>query len=164
MPPSRSAMYIFLPHRQKKRVSSTSRWSRPVGGERGLVFDNVLVRSGEGHEREIHLDTDEGNAAGSSNKISARLSLKDMRELRTLRIDHTLLKAEATEDDIRKAMPKRVHKFFAVCVNSCYVALAKKELAGTDVKIASVIGFPLGAAHTAAKAAGDGNRRVRGSR
>ena len=36
-------------------------------GERGLVFDNVLVRSGEGHEREIHLDTDEGNAAGLGN-------------------------------------------------------------------------------------------------
>lgn len=34
------------------------------GGERGLVFDNVLVRSGEGHDSEIHLDTDEGNAAG----------------------------------------------------------------------------------------------------
>lgn len=36
-------------------------------GERGLTFDNVLVRSGEGHESEIHLDTDEGNAAGLSN-------------------------------------------------------------------------------------------------
>ncbi|MDD4564356.1 MAG: phosphate propanoyltransferase [Eubacteriales bacterium] len=36
-------------------------------GERGLIFDNVLVRSGEGHEREIHLDTDEGNAAGLKN-------------------------------------------------------------------------------------------------
>lgn len=36
-------------------------------GERGLIFDNVLVRSGNGHEREIHLDTDEGNAAGLSN-------------------------------------------------------------------------------------------------
>ena len=35
-----------------------------VDGERGLVFDNVLVRSGEGHESEIHLDTDEGNSAG----------------------------------------------------------------------------------------------------
>jgi putative phosphotransacetylase len=34
------------------------------GGERGLIFDNVLVRSGEGHDSEIHLDTDEGNAAG----------------------------------------------------------------------------------------------------
>ncbi|MDF3001478.1 MAG: pduL [Bacillota bacterium] len=37
------------------------------GGERGVVFNNVLVRSGEGHESEIHLDTDEGNAAGLNN-------------------------------------------------------------------------------------------------
>ena len=37
------------------------------GGERGVIFDHVLVRSGEGHEREIHLDTDEGNAAGLKN-------------------------------------------------------------------------------------------------
>lgn len=35
-----------------------------IEGERGLVFDNVLVRAGDKHEREIHLDTDEGNAAG----------------------------------------------------------------------------------------------------
>lgn len=35
-----------------------------IEGERGLVFDNVLVRAGEKHEREFHLDTDEGNAAG----------------------------------------------------------------------------------------------------
>lgn len=37
--------------------------SLKVGGERGLVFDNVLIRSGAGHEQEVHLDTDEGNAA-----------------------------------------------------------------------------------------------------
>ncbi|WP_442871657.1 PduL/EutD family phosphate acyltransferase [Aminipila sp.] len=35
-----------------------------IEGERGLVFDNVLVRAGDKHEREVHLDTDEGNAAG----------------------------------------------------------------------------------------------------
>ena len=35
-----------------------------LGGERGLVFDNVLIRSGNGHSCECHLDTDEGNAAG----------------------------------------------------------------------------------------------------
>ena len=35
-----------------------------IEGERGLVFDNVLVRAGSKHEREVHLDTDEGNAAG----------------------------------------------------------------------------------------------------
>lgn len=36
-------------------------------GERGLVFENVLIRSGDGHDSEIHLDTDEGNAAGLKN-------------------------------------------------------------------------------------------------
>lgn len=36
-------------------------------GERGLTFDNILVRSGDAHESEIHLDTDEGNAAGLKN-------------------------------------------------------------------------------------------------
>ena len=35
-----------------------------IDGERGLIFDNVIVRSGEKHEKEVHLDTDEGNAAG----------------------------------------------------------------------------------------------------
>ena len=35
-----------------------------IEGERGLVFDNVLVRAGAKHEKEVHLDTDEGNAAG----------------------------------------------------------------------------------------------------
>ena len=38
-----------------------------VGGERGLVFDNVLIRSGEGHTAEMHVDTDEANAAGLKN-------------------------------------------------------------------------------------------------
>ena len=35
-----------------------------IEGERGLIFDNVLVRAGAKHEKEVHLDTDEGNAAG----------------------------------------------------------------------------------------------------
>lgn len=35
-----------------------------IDGERGLIFDNVVVRAGEKHEKEVHLDTDEGNAAG----------------------------------------------------------------------------------------------------
>lgn len=38
--------------------------SLKVNGERGLIFENVLVRSGDTHEREAHFDTDEGNAAG----------------------------------------------------------------------------------------------------
>lgn len=44
-----------------------------VPGERGLTFDNVLVRSGEGHDKEVHLDTDEANAAGLKNGMEVEL-------------------------------------------------------------------------------------------
>ncbi|MBK9329945.1 MAG: deoxyribose-phosphate aldolase [Sphingobacteriales bacterium] len=61
-------------------------------------------------------------------------------------IDHTLLKAAATEDDILQICKEAAeYGFYAVCVNSCYVPLCKESLAGLGVKIAAVIGFPLGA-------------------
>lgn len=67
-------------------------------------------------------------------------------------IDHTILKAEATEEDIKKLCKEAIkHGFYAVCVNSAHVLLAAKELKGSEVKLASVVGFPLGAVHTAAK-------------
>ena len=67
-------------------------------------------------------------------------------------MDHTLLKAVSTSEDIRKLCEEaKEYDFYAVCVNSCYVSLAKELLKGTDVKVASVIGFPLGAMSTKAK-------------
>ncbi len=69
-----------------------------------------------------------------------------------LYFDHTVLKAEATEEDVIKLCAEaREYGFYAVCVNSCYVPLAVKELSGSPVKVASVIGFPLGACSTATK-------------
>ncbi|MFD1095987.1 deoxyribose-phosphate aldolase [Salegentibacter chungangensis] len=69
-------------------------------------------------------------------------------------IDHTLLKATTTPKEIKKLCSEaKEHNFFAVCVNSCYVKLAKDELKDSEVKIASVIGFPLGAMSTPAKVA-----------
>lgn len=66
--------------------------------------------------------------------------------------DHTVLKPEAKEADVRKLCTEaKEHCFYAVCVNSCYVKLAKKELEGSEVKIAAVIGFPLGACSTEVK-------------
>ena len=68
-------------------------------------------------------------------------------------IDHTLLKANATKDQIIKLCKEaREYDFASVCVNSCWVATCKKELEGTDVKVCTVIGFPLGAMHPVAKA------------
>lgn len=67
-------------------------------------------------------------------------------------IDHTLLKPTATKNDIALLCNEaKEHGFFSVCVNSCYVALAKTLLAGTSVKVCAVIGFPLGAMSTTAK-------------
>ena len=67
-------------------------------------------------------------------------------------IDHTLLKPTATPDAIRQICAEaREFNFFAVCVNSCYVALAKDELKDSGIKIAAVVGFPLGAMSTKAK-------------
>jgi deoxyribose-phosphate aldolase len=68
-------------------------------------------------------------------------------------IDHTLLKPTATAEDIKQLCKEAVDfRFFAVCVNSVYVALANRELKGSDVKLAAVIGFPLGAMATKVKA------------
>lgn len=69
-------------------------------------------------------------------------------------IDHTLLKADARKEDIEKLCSEAFHSGFAsVCVNSCWVPLASDLLAGTDVKVCTVVGFPLGAASANAKAA-----------
>lgn len=61
-------------------------------------------------------------------------------------IDHTLLKPEATSAQIIQLCKEAVeNQFFAVCVNSSYVKLCAERLKNSEIKIASVIGFPLGA-------------------
>lgn len=68
-------------------------------------------------------------------------------------IDHTLLKPEATKAQITKLCQEaRQYDFSSVCVNTCYVPLAKQLLAGSDVKVCCVVGFPLGAMDTVSKA------------
>lgn len=67
-------------------------------------------------------------------------------------IDHTILKAEATESEIIKLCKEAIHYNFAsVCVNPSMVPVAAKELKGTHVKVCTVIGFPLGATTTEVK-------------
>lgn len=68
-------------------------------------------------------------------------------------IDHTLLKADATTEEIRRLCQEATeYGFFSVCVNSSRVALAAEILNGTGVAVAAVTGFPLGAMSSAAKA------------
>jgi deoxyribose-phosphate aldolase len=69
-------------------------------------------------------------------------------------IDHTLLRPEATAADIRKICAEaRKYEFASVCVNPYWASLAAAELAGSPVKVCTVVGFPLGANITAIKVA-----------
>ncbi len=69
-------------------------------------------------------------------------------------IDHTLLKPEATAEAIVKVCREALeHHFFSVCVNPYYVPLVAEQLAGSDVKVCCVVGFPLGANTAQSKAA-----------
>lgn len=76
-------------------------------------------------------------------------------------IDHTLLKPEATEEQIRNLCREaRENEFATVCVNPNWVQLARDELRGTDVKVCTVVGFPLGAHQPEIKAA-EARRAIR---
>ncbi|WP_296313830.1 deoxyribose-phosphate aldolase [Winogradskyella sp. UBA3174] len=67
-------------------------------------------------------------------------------------IDHTLLIASATEADILQLCEEALkYNFYSVCINSSFVAIAKQALGRSDVKVCTVVGFPLGAMSTEAK-------------
>lgn len=68
-------------------------------------------------------------------------------------IDHTILKAVATKEDVKKLCNEaKEYNFFSVCINPANIEFAKKELEGSSVKVCTVIGFPLGANTSEVKA------------
>ncbi|WP_029512486.1 deoxyribose-phosphate aldolase [Mycoplasmopsis iners] len=68
-------------------------------------------------------------------------------------IDHTYLKADATKAQIDKLINEaKQYNFKTICINSAWIPYAKKELAGTEVGITTVVGFPLGASLSRVKA------------
>lgn len=67
--------------------------------------------------------------------------------------DHTILKADATKEDVKRICDEAMaYSFCSICVNSYYVKYVAHLLHGSDVKICTVVGFPLGAMSTKAKA------------
>jgi deoxyribose-phosphate aldolase len=67
-------------------------------------------------------------------------------------IDYALLDSTTTESDIIQLCHEaKESNFYSVCINSCYVALAKQFLEDSDVKISTVVGFPIGATSTKSK-------------
>jgi deoxyribose-phosphate aldolase len=69
-------------------------------------------------------------------------------------VDHTLLKPDVKEEDVRRLCEEASwYHFAAVCIPPCYVRLASRELRGVDVKVATTVAFPFGSETTAVKAA-----------
>ncbi len=69
-----------------------------------------------------------------------------------LLIDHTLLKPEATQNDVARICGEaREFSFASVCLNPCWVRFAAEAMAGSPVRVCTVIGFPLGANETRTK-------------
>jgi deoxyribose-phosphate aldolase len=90
-------------------------------------------------------------AAGAS-RVTASEKLTRIDPTIAALIDHTILKPEATRADVVKICREaREYQFASVCVNPYWVPVVKTELAGSTVKVCSVVGFPLGATSTEAK-------------
>jgi deoxyribose-phosphate aldolase len=69
------------------------------------------------------------------------------------KIDHTLLKADAREDDLRRLCAEaKQYGFTVIAINPCWIPLCKKELEGTGIMITATVGFPLGQMLTETKA------------
>lgn len=106
---------------------------------RGIVSEDFSL--------EIHVDIAEGNALGVKNLDMVELIKQEanMNNIGSM-IDHTLLKADARKEAIERLCKEAIeNKFIAICVNPTHVELCKEILKDTDVKIATVVGFPLGA-------------------
>ncbi|MCH7497929.1 MAG: deoxyribose-phosphate aldolase [Candidatus Marinimicrobia bacterium] len=90
--------------------------------------------------------------AAGANRVGSMVGIRHKPDVAAM-IDHTLLKSDATEEEItRLCREAREYGFASVCVNPVWVRLCKELLVGTAVKVATVIGFPLGAVPSQAKA------------
>lgn len=86
-------------------------------------------------------------------RLSAAPAVGPVRKDLAPYIDHTLLKQDATREDLRRLCEEaRQYGFYSVCVNPANVRFCKSLLQGTNVKVVAVIGFPLGATSPEAKA------------
>jgi len=91
--------------------------------------------------------------SAGADRIGASLGVKVADPKIARFIDHTILKPDATEEEVRKlCLEAREYEFASVCVNPSYVPQAAAILSGSPVRITTVIGFPLGATTPTAKA------------
>jgi deoxyribose-phosphate aldolase len=128
----------------------------PKGGEGLNLPDQVCPGCVQRCAQTCARNTREIIAAGAD-RVSASERLTKIDPGIASLIDHTILKPEATRADLLKVCREaRQYNFASVCVNPYWVPLVRAELAGSPVRICTVVGFPLGATSTEAKVAETG--------
>ncbi len=130
-----------------------------IGGTCTTVDDNIICSDGKnvfihyGHATDIDPAEIKKMIDAGAGRIGYTPNGKDVPSDVAEYIDHTLLKPQATPEDITKLCSEaKEYGFAAVCVNPCYVKLCSRLLMGTDVEVCSVVGFPLGATPSEIKA------------
>jgi deoxyribose-phosphate aldolase len=125
----------------------------PSKGEGLNLPDQVCPGCAQRCPQTCARNTKEIIAAGAA-RVSASEKLTKIDPAIAALIDHTILKADATRADVIKVCREaRQYSFASVCVNPYWVPLVRAELAGSAVKVCTVVGFPLGATSTESKAA-----------
>lgn len=135
-------------------LSRLASGQRPIRGGEGLnIPDQVCPGCTQRCAQTCHQKTRQIVACGAD-RISASEKLTKVDPGIASMIDHTLLKPEATREEILTVCREaRQHGFASVCVNSYWVPVVAEALKGSAVKVCTVVGFPLGAAPGAIKAA-----------
>lgn len=125
--------------------------TRPLTGEGHNISDLVCPGCTQRCPQTCSKKTANVIAAGAD-RVSASQTLTRVDSAVARLIDHTILKPDASRADIEKVCAEaRKYSFASVCVNAYWVPLVAKLLAGSPVKVCTVVGFPLGATTTATK-------------
>jgi deoxyribose-phosphate aldolase len=135
------------------RVGNGVAVAKPLRGEGLGIPDTICPDCTQRCVQTCAKKTKDILAAGAS-RVSASETLTRIDPTIASMIDHTMLKPEATEAEIRKLCAEaKKYGFASVCVNPYWVPVVANELSGTPVKVCTVIGFPLGANATEIKRA-----------
>lgn len=127
--------------------------AKPLRGEGLNIPDTICPDCTQRCVQTCAKKTKDIVAAGAA-RVSASETLTRIDPAIASMIDHTMLKPEATEAEIRKICAEaKKYKFASVCVNPYWVPVVAAELTGTTVKVCTVVGFPLGANATEIKRA-----------
>ena len=125
---------------------------QPACALRGLEIDDTICPGCDGHCAEACPQKARRVLAAGADRLQANLGATEIPSDLARYIDHTLLKPEASEAEIRQLCAEARHYGFAsVCVNPSWVSLCAAELQGSRVRVCTVAGFPLGATTTSVK-------------